>query len=156
MTNEQRQNLFNYFAQEYNVQLLSGDFNEIERIVTPKNVSTENTIEAARKCIFNRLVRLGESTLTQPVGIHFDAVIELMIAYAELVSWPQWIDVNERLPQNNLPVLTIYSYYDELTFAAVLIYDYEVKEWFYYNINKQCMFNVTHWMPLPKPPEHRT
>lgn len=56
---------------------------------------------------------------------------------------PHWISVAERLPEENVAVLT----WGEQ--AVVLIDWHRNGEWFVAD-------GVTHWMPLPKPPKEET
>jgi hypothetical protein len=72
----------------------------------------------------------------------------------EHFSEPRWISVEERLPDKSnfkdesVRVLVYRAYYDE---ARVGYYDYHWKE--FYTVDDLIMGRVTHWMPLPEPPE---
>ena len=61
----------------------------------------------------------------------------------------EWISVKERLPENE----------NEVVLATDVTYSYTAR---YVNDNWHCVcecfegsspYNITHWMPLPKPPE---
>ena len=60
-----------------------------------------------------------------------------------------WISVNERLPEDGVDVLVGYDFADNDPF----IMTYEDGRWFY-GIDGDFMLNnnITHWMPLPEPP----
>ncbi len=63
---------------------------------------------------------------------------------AELEAKQRWIPVSERLPEEFTPVLTIGK--DELPITAVV----DRGHWY---SSFEYSLNVTHWMPLPEPPE---
>jgi len=63
---------------------------------------------------------------------------------AELEAKQRWIPVSERLPEEFTPVLTIGK--DELPITAVV----DRGHWY---SSFEHSLNVTHWMPLPEPPE---
>ena len=58
-----------------------------------------------------------------------------------------WIPVTERLPENDDPVLVYFTW---KTFpggaVAVSAYHPRAQRW-------ETDWNITHWMPLPQPPE---
>jgi len=60
----------------------------------------------------------------------------------------RWIPVQERLPEQNEPVLI----YTEMIGRHVASID-EEGEWFCDYGGEWLFPNVTHWMPLPQPPE---
>jgi hypothetical protein len=61
---------------------------------------------------------------------------------------PRWIAVSERLPEPNEPVLI----YTEMLGRHVASVD-EEGEWFCDYGGEWLFPDVTHWMPLPEPPE---
>ena len=63
---------------------------------------------------------------------------------AELEAKQRWIPVSKRLPEEFTPVLTIGK--DELPITAVV----DGGHWY---SSFEYSLNVTHWMPLPEPPE---
>ena len=63
----------------------------------------------------------------------------------------EWISVNDKLPQDDIDVLCLFTGWDDMQFQRVLSYDELEKEWVDwegYTHNK-----ITHWMPLPNPPK---
>ena len=69
-----------------------------------------------------------------------------------LQSEARWIPVSERLPEENDPVLTIYSTRDGIGSIQKRCY---VGSEMWYDFEDMCNVhqrNVTHWMPLPTPP----
>jgi hypothetical protein len=80
---------------------------------------------------------------------------------ATLEAQLRWIPVEERLPEDGEPVLTIYCTKGALSGTTirarvidkdfdsrVVWYDTEAGHWVKEN-------NITHWMPLPNPPEEK-
>lgn len=65
----------------------------------------------------------------------------------EKVKLPEWIPVTERLPENDDLVLV---YFKWKTFPGgevdVSAYHPRAERW-------ETTWDITHWMPLPKPPE---
>ena len=59
----------------------------------------------------------------------------------------EWISVEERLPEGRVTVL-IYSRVEGIQPASYL---YKDSEWI--GADDDDLFVVTHWMPLPAPPE---
>ena len=69
-----------------------------------------------------------------------------------LAEVQEWISIEDRLPPTNFAVLTIDQFYKDVFCFGILSSDEED----FYNssiFNIPPDFNVTHWMPLPKPPE---
>lgn len=72
---------------------------------------------------------------------------------------PQWIPVSERLPEENEFYLsTIYSKGMQTAFCDILFYgapqlcgDSKIGWYFMHHGAMEQVFNVTAWMPLPKP-----
>lgn len=73
-----------------------------------------------------------------------------------------WISVKDNIPEDKQAVLAVgrpHYKYEEMACSSnievkYIIYDEEKKEW---TISDHCcdeiLLNVTHWMPLPKPPQ---
>ena len=61
----------------------------------------------------------------------------------------KWISVKERLPENEKCVLV----YSQDGGVAEGKYNARFKEWVQFRWNVTELKNVTHWMPLPKPPK---
>lgn len=74
----------------------------------------------------------------------------------------RWISANERLPEDGARVLVIVECVmsDGETEKLVTVGEYESREedlWLYYPYKDRGKYEnplgVTHWMPLPEPPE---
>ena len=65
---------------------------------------------------------------------------------------PQWVPVSERLPESNKPVLVYYlsAYWLNPSMSVALHFNGD--RWRQL-IGGEDMNAVTHWMPLPEPPE---
>lgn len=62
---------------------------------------------------------------------------------------PEWISVDERLPEDGAIVLTV----DSEGERNVCFYEEELKGIFQQYGGLVQIFNITHWMPLPKAPK---
>ena len=86
-----------------------------------------------------------------------DAVSELTIEneklkarIAELEEKQRWIPVSERLPEDTERMLTIvYDAFEDTTAISILQH-YGDGDWFSWDSGR---YVVTHWMPLPEPPQ---
>ena len=86
-----------------------------------------------------------------------DGVVDIIDAYSDgvIYGWnnPNWISVEDELPPphyegaNSSDFVLVYDGYD-LEFGY---YDFGQKNWHGEDC-KEMMFDVTHWMQLPKPP----
>ena len=73
----------------------------------------------------------------------------------EKLSKPKWIPVTERLPEHLTSVIVhrkdggifIWEYFDTSSTDECWIDD---------SMNVYSFYDVTHWMPLPEPPEEET
>ena len=73
--------------------------------------------------------------------------IEEALRAVPAVSVPQWISVKDRLPDDNDRVIAFRPYE-----AEVSAYRYCVK--WGWSLKTSMSYNrITHWMPLPEPPE---
>lgn len=73
------------------------------------------------------------------------SVVEEMIDYAPTVSVRQWISVEDRLPEDKQRVL-VYSPFNVGSDVGPIAVQ---SGWMCKNKNH----GITHWMPLPEPPE---
>lgn len=82
-----------------------------------------------------------------PVDLH---IAELEARIAELEAKQRWIPVSERLPEVEVNVLAaVYDASNSSVSMQILKHHGEGK-WFFWDT---CYYVVTHWMPLPEPPE---
>lgn len=72
-----------------------------------------------------------------------------------ITTMPQWIRAEERLPEAQKEVLIYLPEYDSIEIAALFeIPSLNLKEWAQ-NEDAYMLNEVSHWMPLPEPPEER-
>ena len=75
----------------------------------------------------------------------------------ELLKEREWISVKDRMPENGVLVLVAYAVtYGRQTVIMVntaMHQSYGFCGGGYDNFRSICNAEVTHWMPLPKPPE---
>jgi hypothetical protein len=81
---------------------------------------------------------------------------DAMAAALELV--PRWIPVSERLPEHDANVLAVWHDGERRRVSELLFVDYSEPgepshpEWVW-EVQRIPHSLVTHWMPLPEPPE---
>ena len=70
-----------------------------------------------------------------------------------VVKPPEWISVKDRLPEEGVPVL-VTGVVKKGDHPYLVDYIYK-DDWFWWpmNYNRTIGFVITHWMPLPEPPE---
>lgn len=73
--------------------------------------------------------------------------IEEALRNVPAVSVPQWINVKDRLPKYENPVLAGNA---ELCFVNTALYHVATRRW---ELPSGIFCEVTHWMPLPEPPK---
>jgi hypothetical protein len=69
----------------------------------------------------------------------------------ELEAAQRWIPVSERLPENGDESILIFGIYDNAPSVWFCRYVFGFIP--YDDLTDMDYFNVTHWMPLPQPPE---
>lgn len=68
-------------------------------------------------------------------------------------TYGQWVSVKDRLPEVQKEVLIYLPEYDSIEMAALFeIPSLNLKEWTQ-NEDAYMLNEVSHWMPLPEPPE---
>ena len=78
-------------------------------------------------------------------------------AYETEVTKERWIPVTERLPDNiDEEVLVCNEEYGKSGLGFVTVAIYDGSDWIECWKRKTCLAAVTHWMPLPEPPEEET
>ena len=92
----------------------------------------------------------------------------LRMAIAALREQPQWISVEDRLPEESTEVLSFFCVrkidgtWERYTATAIrlcdakwLVSDYQngIEAYSWGTDIEDCCFRVTHWMSLPEPPE---
>ena len=80
-------------------------------------------------------------------GDKVDVLADYLIAHGVTVH--EWISVKDRLPENEKYVLV----YSQDGGVAEGKYNARFKEWVQFRWNVTELKNVTHWMPMPEPPE---
>ena len=85
-------------------------------------------------------------------GLSLQTILLMAIDFGQ--QHPNWISVEDELPPphyegaNSTDFVLVYDGYD-LEFGY---YDFEQKNW-HGEDYKEMMFDITHWMPLPMPPQ---
>ena len=64
----------------------------------------------------------------------------------------EWILVKDRLPEEDKDVL-VFGYYHEAFQTLICHYRTDFKGQWFTSVAGQQVYEVTHWMPLPQPPE---
>lgn len=65
-----------------------------------------------------------------------------------------WISVDDRLPEQESPVLIIIKHSHHNILQAAFDYRVGSEGWYDFQSEEEVDFNVvTHWMPLPTPPK---
>lgn len=84
---------------------------------------------------------------------HSMAVEEAMEEYANAKLQGEWVDVNDRLPENNMQHTVLINGDRNVTHQMFYTggYDSIYKEWLN-PFGDRIDERITHWMPLPSPP----
>ena len=81
------------------------------------------------------------------------AVIDLINNPSQMINMPNWISVEEQLPPPETERYLVVSIYQDIRNVETAIWSWneneEQGEWIKWGI-------VTHWMPLPNPPEEES
>ena len=80
-------------------------------------------------------------------------VRELESENARLKDAQRWIPVSERLPEDRVTILAAFNNREILTAKYYKYYEGFGSVENYWRIEGWHSGNVTHWMPLPQPPE---
>lgn len=83
----------------------------------------------------------------KPWDGHTSKDVRRLLSIPAAVSVPQWISVKDRLPKYENPVLAGNA---ELCFVNTAWYHVATRRW---ELPSGFFCEVTHWMPLPKPPK---
>ena len=96
----------------------------------------------------------------EELATNYDAATDIMkhqTEYIEELSKPRWIPVTERLPEHSCgesnSVLTVSS------LGAMRVLYFDGGNWCYPTgeaLTTAGKFPITHWMPLPEPPEEES
>jgi hypothetical protein len=82
-----------------------------------------------------------------------DDEIEMMMFAPELVpDEPKWIPCSERLPEKHVEVLAYSPYWGKIV-VAMWGGEFWLEQWTDDDLEQS---EITHWMPLPEPPEGGT
>lgn len=89
-----------------------------------------------------------------PDSVMYKDWVQSAIATAPTVpAYEQWINVKDRLPEVQKEVLIYLPEYDIVEMAELFLYaSMNLKEWVQ-NEDAYKLNEVSHWMPLPEPPE---
>lgn len=74
-------------------------------------------------------------------------IILCILVFFTSLSAYEWISVNDELPKKNQKVLIWDATGQRIEFAILNEY------WRFYYFIHDCPVEITHWMPLPNPPE---
>ena len=100
----------------------------------------------------DKALATGGFDATYPCMMHQSDVIELLVSALRdaLAKVPKWISVEERLPEEGERVLCTdgHCVFEQYRVPLSCVYG----TWDRGGL-KSPMQNVTHWMPLPEPPE---
>ena len=83
-----------------------------------------------------------------PTVLKYIARLE-RLAMRPLEPVPQWVSVEERLPENGIPVALLFSGNDT---RAGAMFGHKFKMWHFYTTPITDGREPTHWMPLPAAP----
>lgn len=89
----------------------------------------------------------------------YDMALNTILDYIEGMptasAYGQWVSVKDRLPEVQKEVLIYLPEYDSVEIAALFeIPSLNLKEWTQ-NEDAYMLNEVSHWMPLPEPPDER-
>lgn len=83
-------------------------------------------------------------------AVCFNRTVETMESAPAVDAGPKWISVEDRLPETESRCLVVrYDYVTKTSFMDVLWFDKGT----WWNRIFDGEYAVTHWMPLPEPPE---
>ena len=94
-----------------------------------------------------------EKRISEIVSLSNKANAKLQSRIAELEAAQRWIPVSERLPEDRATVLVAFKNREILTATYYKHYEGFGGVENYWHIEGWHSGNVTHWMPLPQPPE---
>ena len=78
-----------------------------------------------------------------------------LVKDAPTIPAPQWISVEDRLPEEQKEVLIYLPEYDSVEMASLFtIPSMNLREWVQ-NEDAYMLDEVSYWMPMPEPPEKR-
>ena len=66
---------------------------------------------------------------------------------------PQWISVKDRLPEDGTRVMAYVNGWHEVAWHRKSIREWQFRDEIAFNNETNTYGLVTHWMPLPEPPE---
>lgn len=139
-----KEKMFGMFKVRLDSEIPYGEF-----ILTCKSKDELNMFFYSRADLLQLITKL-ENTLQARIA-------ELTAENAALREHVRWIPVSERLPELQDPCLVIYRSIDAIS-AIGLRYRQDVLDGYVW-IDEDGLAspagNVTHWMPLPKPPEEQ-
>ena len=95
-----------------------------------------------------------EAGIAKEKKAYCDGLLDGRRAALECVPLAKWIPVGERLPEKNGRYICNYHFGNnrDMTFTQVLDY-YAIDTAPHFQHTLDGIMKVTHWMPLPEPPE---
>ena len=112
------------------------------RLIEALGLRTKNTREVTLRMAVNEVVAVN--TVEYVNGEQIDAMAAELRERQYVLS--RWIPVEERLPEDAVPVLA-----SDGKDVSVCLYGELKKRW--HHVDDYFDWKPTHWMPLPEPPE---
>ena len=100
----------------------------------------------SRKCIIEKYLHKARFCGDKTIKVPYNDLTMMCHLALDSLHTSRWISVSERLPDDFDWYLVCGKYYSN----RVAYYDLKIKT---FKIDGEELFHITHWMPLPNPPE---